>query len=274
MLYTPERLSQNQFLKKKLGIGGTTVFHMVSIGILLFSEIQLQVLSEASDLAAYHAQARSESRWGALLCELCAVVHLVWGDVGGGTMWQTQTSTYIYVYLYIYISTYVECILRNHTYKNHRALFQKPNSMNWMDCFQKSSRIEFDMFDGLWFATFLWNWSVLGWSIFWHPRTWCQSPARTAIAAQVCRQNAWYIGCFMMFQIWHKKLTAPFLDSNHFPMFDPIWTNFGRPRMVHGGVGFALRHQGTSSGCQALWSYNRYKKKIYSYLWYPLVLSF
>jgi hypothetical protein len=61
----------------------------------------------------------------------------------GGTMWQTQTSTYI--------STDVECILRNHIYKNHRALFQKPNSMNWMDCFQKSSRIEFD---GLGFATF------------------------------------------------------------------------------------------------------------------------
>jgi|Cyp2metagenome_2_1107375.scaffolds.fasta_scaffold732929_1 hypothetical protein len=60
-------------------------YDCVSHGIhwYLFSEIQLQVLSEASDLAAYHAQARSESRWGALLCELCAVVHVVRGDVGG-----------------------------------------------------------------------------------------------------------------------------------------------------------------------------------------------
>lgn len=126
------------------------MFHMVSIGILLFSEIQLQVLSEASDLAAYHAQARSESRWGALSCELCAVVHIVRGDVGGNYVANPNINIYIY-----YISTYVECILRNHAYKNHRAMFQKPNSMNWMHCFQKSSRIEFDMFDGLGFATFL-----------------------------------------------------------------------------------------------------------------------
>ena len=113
-LCKPQRLSKkNSFTQNS--------FELVSVGIL--SEIQLQVLSEASDLAAYHAQARSESRWGALRT-LCRAM---WGE----TIWQTQASTSI--------ATFVERRLGKQIDRNHGGLFQKRHSTDWMDCSKKSS---------------------------------------------------------------------------------------------------------------------------------------
>ena len=130
MLYIPERLSQNGFKKKKLGIGGTTVFHMVSIGIY-FQRSNCRS-SQRPQIWRPTMRKPAPRAVGAPCCASCARLCTLCGAMWGGTMWQTQTSTYI--------STYVECILRNHIYKNHRALFQKPNSMNFKNhCFQKSS---------------------------------------------------------------------------------------------------------------------------------------
>jgi len=147
-----------------------------------------------------------------------------------------------------------------------------------MDCFQKSSRIEFD---GLGFATF-WNWSVLGWSIFRVPnfdtvKTWCQSLAHNSES----KKND--SNCSTDTDKMHGTLDVSNLAQESdacfrfwIPTIFPCSTQkYGptlataRPRMVHGGVGFALRHQGTSSGfLPSLVKLQPLQQNFYSYLWF------